>query len=370
MTRDEIVHYFKQRIGNGGFAPCSPLPVRKELLRVCEASNVTVQRALNILIEEGFIRSRGSRGLEVAAHPPCTCRFGVILPPDHGRGEPNYDTRLLSFSDAAKKLEKSGISFEFYTISPFLDGEDEKRLFSDLKASRIAGAIALTSLPEQLIRPLEGFPLVLMQQFRPELFHAVYLNYDYVKWTKLALGRMKEAGAKKTALLLPLELNRDFVEAIYRLADESGIVPDPDRHLVGISHSPRGSLWTKPLVRLLFASPGDTPDGLIIQNENVLPYVLEVLEELGLRPGRDIRVCCHCNLPSRDLREDILYVGFNSTRILTFAVECIRRFAISGGEIFTRELLTEPEIVKDSQKKRCTVPLAGFARPEHINAKQ
>jgi len=104
MTRDEIVHYFKQGIGNGGFVPGSPLPVRRELLNVCEASNVTVQRALNILIEEGFVRSRGSRGMEVAAHPPCTCRFGVILPPEHGRGESNYDTQLLSFSDAAKKL--------------------------------------------------------------------------------------------------------------------------------------------------------------------------------------------------------------------------------------------------------------------------
>jgi len=76
MTRDEIVHYFKQGIGSGGFVPGSPLPVRRELLRICEASNVTVQRALNILIEEGFLRSRDSRGLEVAAHPPCTCRFG------------------------------------------------------------------------------------------------------------------------------------------------------------------------------------------------------------------------------------------------------------------------------------------------------
>jgi len=102
MTRDEIVHYFKQGIGNGGFVPGSPLPIRKELLRVCEASNVTVQRALNILIEEGFLRSRGSRGMQIAAHPPCTCRFGIILPPEHGRGERNYDTRLLSFTDAAK----------------------------------------------------------------------------------------------------------------------------------------------------------------------------------------------------------------------------------------------------------------------------
>lgn len=364
MTRDEIVHYFKQGIGNGGFAPCSPLPVRKELLRVCEASNVTVQRALNILIEEGFIRSRGSRGLEIAAHPPCTCRFGIILPPEHGRGESNYDTQLLSFSDAAKALQKSGLGFDFYTISPFLDGDDEKRLFSDLKAARLAGAIALTNLPEQLIRPLEGFPLVLIQQSRPELFHAVCLNYDYVKWMKLALARMKEAGAKRTALLLPLELNLNVVEAISRLARESGIVPDPDRYVVGISHSPRGSLWTKPLVRLLFASCAETPDCLVVQNENVLPQVLEVLDELGFQPGVNIQICCHCNLPSRDLQENIHYIGFNSSRILSFAVECIHRFQLAGSELFGRELLTDPEIIKDSRRKKSAVA------PNRISAQE
>lgn len=355
MTRDEIVHYFKQGIRDGSFVPGSPLPVRRELLHVCEASNVTVQRALNILIEEGFVRSRGSRGMQIAAHPPCTCRFGIILPPEHDRGESNYDTLLLSFSDAAKKLEKNGIRFTFYSISPFLDGEDEKRLFSDLEASRIAGAIVITSQPEQLIRPLEGFPLVLMQQFRPESFRAVCLNYDYVKWMKLALARMKEAGAKRTALLLPQELKLNVVDAICRLADESGIVPDSNRYIVGVSHSPRGSLWTKPLVRLLFASRAEAPDCLVVQNENVLPQVLEVLDELGFQPGVNIRICCHCNLPSRDLQENIHYIGFNSTRILSFAVECIHRFQQAGSELFGRELLIDPEVVKDSRRKNIVV---------------
>ena len=51
MKRDEIIEHLKSRILSGEIPAGSFLPHRAELLEYCGASNVTVQRAVNHLVE-------------------------------------------------------------------------------------------------------------------------------------------------------------------------------------------------------------------------------------------------------------------------------------------------------------------------------
>ena len=80
MKRDEIIEHLKSRILSGEIPAGSFLPHRAELLEYCGASNVTVQRAVNHLVEAGFLCSCGSRGIMVSKTPPHRFRFGILIP--------------------------------------------------------------------------------------------------------------------------------------------------------------------------------------------------------------------------------------------------------------------------------------------------
>jgi len=51
----------------------------RELTVSTGAGLPTVQRALRILVEQGFIFTNGRHGTHVVEHPPHRCRFGLVM---------------------------------------------------------------------------------------------------------------------------------------------------------------------------------------------------------------------------------------------------------------------------------------------------
>ncbi len=356
MKRDEIIEHLKQRILSGELAPGSFLPLRPELIEYCGASNVTVQRAVNRLTEEGFLTSCGSRGIMVSKTPPHRCRFGILVPPEKRSGEDGGDSRWYSLQAAMREIETARENCRFipYYLTPQSQPQTEefRRLLHDLENSLLAGVIVPYTLEDEQLRLLDGYPVVLHEPRDNRLIHAVSLNHDFSALTRLAVEELKRRGARRIALIMNAELNPAFVAETERMLLHAGVGARPE-WIHAVSRTPQAAAWTGRIIRLLFL-PGmpETPDGLVILNENLLPHAIEALRSVGKNIGKDFHLCSHCNLPApRPLPPEVNHVAFSAKKVLLDSMHYLENFNQLNKETFEHEIFIEPTAVR-TQKKR------------------
>ena len=86
--QDAIVAHLRQLIVDEELRPGDRLPPRTALETQFRVSTVTVQRAFDRLVDDGFVRVAGRSGTFVAAQPPHTHRY--VLAFSHRMGEPGW----------------------------------------------------------------------------------------------------------------------------------------------------------------------------------------------------------------------------------------------------------------------------------------
>lgn len=347
MRNEEIILDLRRRIVSGEFPPGNALPRRHELLASYQASNVTVQRAVNQLAQEGFINSRGSKGMFVTDNPPNLFRFGVVLPPNHHEMEVNGDTQWSALEQAMKDIsqERPEYSFSLYHIDLHCDPDlpEFRRLREDLELGLIAGVIFSCSVEPQMLLRLKPFRVVLHSPAWEEVIPATVMKHDYRMLAQMAVERLLLRGVSRVAVLMAARTRETVVAAVEQCVRDSGAICRPE-WVHGIHHLPEGVWEASRLIRLLCtpAQP-ERPDGLIVLNENLLPPVLAGLRECGIVPGREIQIVSHCNTPAtKPLASGINYVAFNAKSILLHSIDRLRqpRPEAEGVEFIPPEYVT------------------------------
>ena len=317
---------------SGEFPPGAPLPRRHELLSHYKASNVTVQRAVNQLTEEGFIESRGSKGIYVSLTPPHKFRFAVVIPPDHREQGVNGDTQWEALEKATVEIRRDApeYTFEFYNIGdgPDIGQPDFRRLLRDLGYGLSAGVILAAPLDRPLLEKLRPFPAVSHDPKYEGSIPGTVMKYDYVAMARMAVARLAERGASKIAVLLAARTNLLLVSRIEQAIQEAAGVTTRPEWIQGVHHQPpQSAVWVSRIIRLLYA-PGmpETPDGLLVLNENLLPHIMNTLSVTGQLPGRSPLIVSHCNTPSvRPFYPEVEYLTFNAVNLLRRSISLLQR---------------------------------------------
>lgn len=362
MRNEEIILDLRRRIVSGEFQPGNALPRRHELLSRYQASNVTVQRAVNQLAQEGFINSRGSKGMFVSDNPPNLFRFGVVLPPNHHELEVNGDTQWRALERAIEEIsrERPEYSFALYHIDRYSapDLPEFRRLVEDLELGLIAGVICSGPLNAEILLSLKPFRVVLHSPPREDVIPAPVMKYNYRQLAQMAVERLLLRGASRVAILLAAQTTEKTVVDMEQCVRAGGIICRPE-WVHGIHHLPEGVWEASRLIRLLRApAQPERPDGLIVFNENLLPPVLTALRECGIVPGREMQIVSHCNIPlTRELPEGLDYIGFNAKSLLLHSVDRLRqsRSEAEGVELIPPEyVMFSPSAWTVASKSRQT----------------
>ena len=350
MRRDEIVSYLKNKIISEEFPAGSYLPLRAELIRECEASNVTVQRAINQLTSEGFLRSCGSKGIMVSNYPPNKYRIGVLLP-EGALSDNNFDTKHYAVNHALNCIEQSGslISFARYYVGKETSQNDDefKKLIADLKKHLLAGVIVPFALPDRLLAPLNGYPVIQLEPKNAKIIRSVSFNHNYVAMTEMALKQLIKSGARKIAVIMGSGMPHFFIWEIEKtLCGNSDIITKPE-WVQSLAVNSRDAIWAGYLIKLLFSPEfKERPDGLIILNENLLLPIKNALKELNMIIGRDIHVCSHCNFPTHNTEVDnVHFIAFDWIGIFNKAIQYMKNFHHLEDSRFGREFILPPKIV-------------------------
>ena len=316
MRPGEIVKTLRKRITTGEFPPGTALPLRRKLLEEYGSSVATFQKCINQLMREGFLESRGAKGTVVCCHPPHLFHYGLIFP-----SAPPIPAETDSFFPALRQTaeefaqEHSGVKFRFYHAE-----NPEKPEISELQELQdaaqkhlLAGIFFVNFAPSRpLQQKLRSLPCVVISRLSSDTCHPYpTLEFDLVKLFRCCREELQRKGCKRIAALVPDMVSNEKLIQIQQLIGKN----HPER-MIGMNHQQTRPLLNKNLLKLLFHAP-DHPDGLAVLNENFLPLLEEVLPELGLKPGSDVKIASHCNVPSTIPKiQTIDYFAYSAREVL------------------------------------------------------
>ncbi len=329
--QDRIVTELLDAIRAGRLGAGSRMPTRAELQKQHGVSSVTVQRALDRLISDGFVIPRGRHGTFVVDRPPHTCTYGLVIP--RRQGEDGWVRFWTALGNEAVALTRQGsVTVErYYGIDGHQDGDDWRRLLHDLSAQRLAGLLLATvpanGLSETLMMSAD-LPRIAIT-LRPERHDFTPLLLDTVSFVDRALEHLHSLGRTRIAMLgvpgHPPEFHKRFAEGLRRhgmntrpfwFQQVTPSTPEPARNIAHL---------------LLHPGQRDRPDALIITDDNLVEHATAGIISAGIHVPDDCALVAHCNfpwptpsvLPARRL-------GYDAREVLRTAMNAIA--AIRRGE--------------------------------------
>jgi DNA-binding LacI/PurR family transcriptional regulator len=294
--RDQIVHAYRDEIAAGLLRPGARLPVRREIEKRFETSQVTVQHAMRQLIDEGWLSTHGCRGTCVAESPPHLQHYGLFFAFGPSESRPWARFWEVLRREAAEVFAPPATLSVFYGLDVTASMEQFQAFHATLRAQNLAGIVFASWPVPQMETILHSEPRLPCAVFAsrpiPEM---LTLRFPEQKLLDRACDLLVSRGRKRPAALMP---GLYFTPELAASAKRS-----LTRH--GIPHRPG---WVQPMgdwrhseavqaqIELLFAG-SECPDGLFLGDDNLIEPVAEALRRLGKRVPEDVEIVCWGMLP-------------------------------------------------------------------------
>jgi len=311
----------RSRIVRGEYGAGDRLPTRAELRAAYNVTSDTLQRALNWLLEEGFVVSDGRRGTFVREDPPHLTNYALLFPDRFLPSVPrNLFFRAL-YQEAVRLHGERRIRIcdGFSGRAGFLEYDS---LLEDVRQHRLAGLVFASvpfALEETPLLADDGVPrTVIMSGCRYPHIPAVYM--DDVRYAERAAERFDAEGRHHVAVLVNATLHGDHVDALRNALQRRELLLR-ETSLVGLSIGQPS--WAREVTKLLFrAPPSERPDALLVADDNLLEPATRALKEMGLRSPDDVLIIGHTNSPwPAPSHLPALRLGYSVTDMLN---ACIR----------------------------------------------
>lgn len=324
FRQNEILDDLRGRILAGTLAAGQRLPTRSELIARYEASSVTVQRVLDILIADGFVAPRGRSGTFVVDHPPHRFHYGLVIPgPAAERARWPHFWRALA-DEAATLFGDGPRTMTVYTGIATRDEQHYPRLLRDVQARRLAGLVFAVSpfyLVNTPVLDLPGLPRVAIGDAPAAIPSLVSLEVERI--FDLALDHFARLGRRRVALLTVPGIDPRHRERFFAGLAQRGLETRPEWVQAAVIEYP---FWAEHLTRLLFRpGQGQVPDALLITDDNLVGPATAGLKALGITPDR-LEVVAHANFPWPTASAlDITRLGFDANALLQLCVADLER---------------------------------------------
>ena len=319
----ELLARLRRRIVNGELAPGARLPTRRELHHSFDLSASTVEHALQRLIRDGFLTTRGVHGTFVADPPPHRCRYGLAF---LSREVSLFGRALL----AAAAASREGLHLDFpvfYGIDGHTDVPDYRRLVYDLRAERLAGLIAMfdpTGLAETPVPA--GHPEIPRVTIagHPANPRVLRVTNDFDAMIAGALDHFFRTGRRRVAILFGAQYPEAWLTTLTGRIAAAGLTTRP-AWLQAVE--PAHPHWAVNALHAVFQGRGKArPDALLITDDHIVAQAARALQTLGIRTPRDVDVVAHCNYPVLPpVAVAVRWFGFDAGKLLAACVDVIDR---------------------------------------------
>lgn len=321
---DHILSELRRQIITNELPPGSQIPTRTEMEFSFGASRVTVQKAINQLIQDGFVDATRRKGSFVTQNPPHLSRYALVFPIKHSSSR-SWRRFWTALSSEAHQLEdgEGHVIPNYYGVDGHIDSEGYRSLVEDVRSHRVAGLIFATNPYMLRDSPLLHEPLMarvaIMAPAAESKIPAVYP--DGISFNQKALGYLRDQGCSRIAVIGPAAAQiarwqNDIAD--YGLQTHPywihGLSVDVPQAARSVAHL------------LMHGGQRQLPDGLIIEDDNLVEESVIGLIEAGVRVPHDLKIVTHCNYPyPSSCALPVKRLGYDSRQILKVCIESIDR---------------------------------------------
>lgn len=323
----DLVTLLRERVVTGRYAPGQQLPARAALVSELDSSTNTVQAALDVLVNEGFLRSERRIGTFVASHPPHLHDYAMVTVEsvEHlSQSDASRYPRLLMETAKAMPADESR-RFKIYdgVDSRTLD-ESFHRLRSDLFHRRLAGVIKTCRYHARGLIEESKVPWVLMDAFvnSDTIFSLVRSRRI---WMTAAGEHLRKLGRRRVAIIGNATTPIAFHHTLATILREQGLTVLSE-HIQ--SAHPQASAWARSATTLLLSLPEATrPDAILVTDDVLTDPVLCGVLDRSLRTPTDLEIVSLANFPSpAPTILPVTRLGWDMRQELLTATDMIRRF--------------------------------------------
>jgi DNA-binding LacI/PurR family transcriptional regulator/DNA-binding transcriptional regulator YhcF (GntR family) len=315
-----IVQALRDGIVSGTYAPGYRLPTRTEIGTEFGVGVATVQRALDELIQDGFVYARARAGTFVAVKPPHLTQYGLLM-----RKEGLWSLFFTAIRKAMGMIRpKSDICFhEYLTSRDVTDRRDVERLSRDVVGHRLGGIIFVDSPADLVGTPVLqelNMPRVMIQP-RSE-FGIPSVVPDQTAFVDRALEYLASRGCRRIAHLL---LDFPYLDLLEwgSVVRARGLEYRP-YWMVPVAWSPSLRSASYGIQTLMNLEGDKRPDGLIIHDDNLTQHAVAGLLAAGVRVPEDLQVVTSCNFPlAPSSALPLTHLGFDSRVVLERCLESL-----------------------------------------------
>lgn len=325
-----IAQTIRDNIRLGVWPPGYRLPTRFEMITLYGTTVVTLQKAMDELLHDGFIIAAGKSGTFVADNPPNLNTFGVVIPaaPENTGSWDSFWTLLTSCKHQYERQLKVQLKY-YYLSYENAECPDFRQLLNDVADQRLAGVIFPHPPDEGLTAPLLAARMPCAAVTADHLPGVNTVWVDFAGFLKQSYDDLLRQNARKIAVIANIQLPYECIDELAAHAKKSGSALPPEWRL-GLSMEFDPGHWGSNLIRLLMTGSG-RPDGLIIANENLAEVTLSTLRDLGLTPGKEVKVAQHVNFPALKVAAPgVCRFGFETDAVLARCIQEIRRSRADG----------------------------------------
>lgn len=329
QTHLDVMRVLRRGIVSGKYAPGGRMPTRIELSEKTGASSATIQKAVDTLIEQGFLETRDREGTFVRVRLPYLRRVGLVFPPLPAASRPasRFWTLIREAAERLGDLERIEVR-TYAEVEPSESCAAYRELVDDLQGDRLAAVVGV-SLGW---KAFAASPLLA----HPRLARLALMGYDTGAVPKIQLGSYAASVVEKLA-----SRGRKRLAVIYGTTGKQDPCNNPQANLWKAAAARKGleilPHWLVPVhahlpqaawvgAQLLFQQKGPLPDALMVDADFAVEPATEAIAALGLRVPNKLDVAVHTNFPDRPLnRVPAWHVGYDIAGLLEQALSMVER---------------------------------------------
>lgn len=324
--KSDISRILRARITDGGFRPGDRLPTREALFADFGVSNKTLQRALDTLIAEGYVETRGRAGTFVAQNPPHLARICIVSSESFEAACAENQLYRSIREDLGPLSAELGVRYEILDEALSLSrASAQAQLLEDVRSRRLAGIFFLAppwAWRNSPIIQAPGIARVVLASRGTPGFDIPFLYPDYADFHRCAMEFLLRRNVRRPAWLLDEISAGRLYESLRVKAQEHWPHRACDWQSAGGKSRP---VLLENLLELMFDRPlGERPDALVLCDDNLLPRLSAKLHAIGMTD--DFTLLSMANFPfPTDSALPVFRIGFDTKEILRIATRTILR---------------------------------------------
>ena len=317
-----ISEHLRKGIIEGRLAPGGRLPTQIQLAEQFKVSGVTIQRALDKLIREGFIYTRGRNGTFVATHPPHLYSYGVVFHDAPSVGRSRYHELL-----EAKALRVQRVGDRRVTIFNGISGHEDSTASTELlelvRSHQLAGLLLIDGDIFQNTPLLDeaGIFRAAVMSRKVDTLDCPIVYPDMTGMIDLALDQLAAHGRKRIATVSSVPVHQESGQYLRQAMRERGF-DIQDRWQQIVPHSYPEAVRNS-VIMLMSGKGEDQPDALFIVDDDLVEAASSGLVVAGVSVSDEFEVIAHCNFPRPEPVLPMTRIGFDTGEMVETAIGVI-----------------------------------------------